>query len=156
MYKQYRPRAVIVDMDGTLALVDQRRDLAMKPNGKLDWDIFNNPDNIELDQPNEPIIELIRVFRETHHKIIIVTGRFHQALDRTMKWLSEHSVPYDAIHTRADKDYRADTVIKREIYEGHILNHWDARWVIDDRKRVVAMWRNELNLTVLQVAEGDH
>ena len=143
-------------MDGTLALIDRRRDLAMKPNGKLDWTIFNNPDNIELDQPNESIIELVSLLRENGHKIIIVTGRFHRALEQTLKWLTDRSIPHDAIYTRADKDHRADTIIKREIYEEHILNHWDVRWVVDDRKRVVEMWRNELNLTVLQVAEGDH
>ena len=151
-----KSKAVIVDMDGTMALVDRRRDLAMKPNGKINWDIFNNPDNLTIDQPNESIIELVRLLHMNDHKIIIVTGRFHRALGQTLKWLTQYTIPHDAIYTRADKDYRADTIIKREIYEEHIRDQWNVRWVIDDRKRVVDMWRNELNLTVLQVAEGDH
>ena len=45
---------VIFDLDGTLANIDYRRKLATKPNGKLDWDIFFKPGNIQLDKPNPP------------------------------------------------------------------------------------------------------
>ena len=40
---------VIFDLDGTLALIDDRRKLSTKPNGKMDWDTFFDPDNIKLD-----------------------------------------------------------------------------------------------------------
>ena len=33
-------KTVIFDLDGTLANIDARRNLATKPNGKLDWDVF--------------------------------------------------------------------------------------------------------------------
>ena len=33
-------KIVIFDLDGTLALIDKRRDLATKDNGKFDWDVF--------------------------------------------------------------------------------------------------------------------
>ena len=33
-------KTVIFDLDGTLALIDDRRALATKPDGKIDWDIF--------------------------------------------------------------------------------------------------------------------
>ena len=32
-------KIVIFDLDGTLALIDKRRALATKDNGKLDWDV---------------------------------------------------------------------------------------------------------------------
>ena len=38
---------VIFDLDGTLANIDYRRKLATKPNGKLYWDIFFKPGNIQ-------------------------------------------------------------------------------------------------------------
>ena len=36
-------KTVIFDLDGTLALIDKRRTISTKSNGKLDWDIFFNP-----------------------------------------------------------------------------------------------------------------
>jgi len=149
-------KAIIVDLDGTVALIDRRRELAMKPNGKLDWDIFLDPENISLDEPNRPIINLVHLLKNAEYKIVIVTGRYQRALSETIKWLELNSVPHDAIFTRANSDYREDSIVKKEIFEHHIREQWDVHWVIDDRKRVVDMWRNELNLTVLQVAEGNH
>ena len=40
---------IIFDLDGTLAIIDKRRELSTKPNGKLDWGKFFNPSNIALD-----------------------------------------------------------------------------------------------------------
>ena len=33
-------KIVIFDLDGTLALIDKRRAIATKDNGKMDWDKF--------------------------------------------------------------------------------------------------------------------
>ena len=51
-------KIVIFDLDGTLALIDKRRDLATKDNGKMDWDVFFDPDNIDLDTPNQTVIDM--------------------------------------------------------------------------------------------------
>ena len=55
-------KTVIFDLDGTLANIDVRRDKSLKPNGKLDWDIFFNPKNISLDEPNTPVIKTAQLF----------------------------------------------------------------------------------------------
>ena len=47
---------VIFDLDGTLANIDIRRKKSLKPNGKLDWDVFFDASNISLDVPNEPVV----------------------------------------------------------------------------------------------------
>ena len=39
-------KTVIFDLDGTLADIDARRDKALKPNGKLVWEIFAAPQSI--------------------------------------------------------------------------------------------------------------
>jgi FMN phosphatase YigB (HAD superfamily) len=44
-----KPKIVIFDLDGTLALIDKRRALADKGNGKVNWKVFFSPDNIQLD-----------------------------------------------------------------------------------------------------------
>ena len=33
-------KTAIFDLDGTLALIDDRRLLSTKANGKIDWDVF--------------------------------------------------------------------------------------------------------------------
>ena len=48
---------VIFDLDGTLALIDARRAKSTNVNGKMDWDTFFDPNNIQLDLPNQPVIE---------------------------------------------------------------------------------------------------
>ena len=45
-------KSVNLDLDGTLAIIDKRRVLATKPDGKINWDIFFDPKNISLDVPN--------------------------------------------------------------------------------------------------------
>tara|TARA_B110000003_G_C16255477_1_gene380805 strand:- start:190 stop:360 length:171 start_codon:yes stop_codon:yes gene_type:complete len=48
---------VIFDLDGTLAIINQRRQKAMKPNGKLNWDKFSSDELIKKDfvSSNKPI-----------------------------------------------------------------------------------------------------
>ena len=55
---------------------------------------------------------------------------------------------------RRFKDFRADYVVKREIYDNYITQMYDVEIVLDDRNQVVDMWRGA-GLRVLQVAEGD-
>ena len=49
---------VIFDLDGDL--IDDRRKISTKDNGKIDWDVFFDPKNIDLDKPNLPVIKVIR------------------------------------------------------------------------------------------------
>lgn len=53
-------------------------------------------------------------------------------------------------------DKRNDAIVKQEIWENDISGsgRFDVFFVLDDRNRVVEMWR-EQGLKVLQVAEGD-
>ena len=37
MVRNMKKNTLIFDLDGTLAIVDKRRELATKPNGKIDW-----------------------------------------------------------------------------------------------------------------------
>jgi hypothetical protein len=55
---------------------------------------------------------------------------------------------------RKTGDIRSDDIVKREIYETHIKPEWNVVCVLDDRQRVVDMWR-EIGLTCLQVDYGD-
>ena len=120
-------KIVIFDLDGTLAIIDKRRDLARKPNGKFDWDVFHDASNISLDVPNTPVIKMAQLFAEDGFLIAIFSGRSDKTEHTTRSWLTRTRVPF------------------------HID---DVFLVVDDRQKVVDMWR-DLGLTVFQVAPGD-
>ena len=74
---------VIFDLDGTLALIDVRRALATKTNGKINWGIFFDPSNITLDRPNDPVITMSKLLKSAGYKIVIFSGRSNATQDAT-------------------------------------------------------------------------
>ena len=82
---------VIFDLDGTLALIDKRRDLATK-NGKMNWNVFFNPDNIDLDTPNQAVINMANMLYSQDYSIYIFSGRSDKTHDATIAWLDKHKV----------------------------------------------------------------
>ena len=67
-----KKNVVIFDLDGTLANIDARRSKATKDSGKMDWDIFFDPDNISLDLPNDPVIKMAQLLDSQGFKIVIL------------------------------------------------------------------------------------
>ena len=145
-------KIVIFDLDGTLALIDKRRDLSMV-DGKRDWDIFFNPVNIDLDEPNIPVINMAQLLNAQGFGIVIFSGRADKTKFRTMDWLDKHNVPYDLLQMRpADKHFMPDNELKQQWLDG--LDKDSIFAVFDDRQQVVDMWRSN-GLTTFQVADGD-
>ncbi len=143
-----KQKAIIVDIDGTLANVNHRRSRLEESN---DWKEFNS--RMSLDSLNEWCREIIENFKH-EHKIILVTGREQKFSKVTKEWLSVHKICFDLIYFRPNEDFRADEVVKKEIYHEYILDRYEILFVVDDRKRVVQMWRS-LGLVCLQCDEGD-
>ena len=79
-------KSIIFDLDGTLALIDDRRTLSTKDNGKIDWDIFFDPNNINLDKPNQPVIKVAQMFKDSGFRIVILSGRLKTTKDVTKKY----------------------------------------------------------------------
>ena len=146
-------KIVIFDLDGTLALIDKRRDLATKDNGKMDWAKFFNPDNIDLDLPNQPVIDMANMLHSQGYLIYIFSGRSDKTEDATKDWLDKHNVNYDILHMRPQGLlYKPDNDLKQGWLDT-IKKHRVAM-VFDDRQQVVDMWRDN-GLTCFQVADGD-
>ena len=95
-------KTIIFDLDGTLALIDKRRAISTKPNGKLDWDIFFDPNNISLDEPNTPVIKTAQLFHSQGFRIVILSGRSDRTKDVTIDWLDKHKVPFDLLQQRPE------------------------------------------------------
>ena len=148
-------KTIIFDLDGTLALIDKRRELARKPNGKIDFKILHDPSNIHLDEPNPPVVRIAQMFAEQGFKIVIFSGRSDKTATATLSWLSRNKVPFKKLVMRPHKTmgFVPDEILKKDMLDKH-LNIDDVFLVVDDRQKVVDMWRN-LGLTVFQVAPGD-
>ena len=154
-------KIVIFDLDGTLALIDTRRALSLKMNGKMDWDKFFDPNNIQLDDPNTPVIKMAQMLKSQGFMIVIFSGRSKATKDATIKWLDKNDVPFDVLKMRpADRDvgghwhFMKDSDLKQHWLDDLIPNKDDVFAVFDDRNQVVDMWRKN-GLQVFQVADGD-
>jgi FMN phosphatase YigB (HAD superfamily) len=147
---------VIFDLDGTLALIDARRALAAKPNGKINWGIFFDPSNITLDMPNDPVITMAKLLKSAGYKIVIFSGRSGATQDATQDWLAQYGVEYDQLVMRPATDYTPDNDLKQTWLNQHFPGDQKDRilCVYDDRDQVVKMWRDN-GLTCMQVAPGN-
>lgn len=137
------PYAIIVDIDGTLALHNGR--------SPYDWSKCSE------DKLNVPVARAIRaVFMgiDAPINVLIVSGRDESARSDTLYWLTKNDIPFTDMFMRPEGDKRKDVIIKQEIYEREIKGKYNVLFVFDDRNQVVNYWRS-LGLTVFQVAEGN-
>ena len=137
-------RYVICDIDGTVAIHEGRRD-------HYSWGLVHN------DLYNEPVCELVEFIMASGVLVVFASGREAVCRHTTLAWLNERwpGVEHEHLFMRDIGDYRADTIVKREMYRRDIVpTYGEPIFVIDDRDSVVEMWR-DLGLTCLQVARGD-
>ncbi|MFY7889631.1 MAG: AAA family ATPase [Spirosomataceae bacterium] len=135
------PSAIICDLDGTLAIINDRNAFDAK--------------SCERDLLNIPVAEIVKTYHQKGVKIILMTGREDNARSQTTNWLIYNRIPYNALYMRASGDMRKDAVVKRELYEKHVKDQFYIHFVLDDRNQVVDLWRLELGLPCLQVNYGD-
>jgi len=151
--KNNMKKTVIFDLDGTLALIDDRRALALKPNGKIDWPTFFNPSNIQLDKPNWPVIEMAKMLKEQGHSVVIFSGRDSISRKETINWLDKHLVPFDVLKMRPEGTFTPDDILKQNWLDQLFPDRSDVLCIFDDRDKVVNMWRAN-GLSCFQVAPG--
>jgi len=150
-------KSVIFDLDGTLALIDKRRALSEKPNGKINWNTFFDPENIKLDEPNHSVIKMAQVLNESGHTIVILSGRSKATKEATVDWLKQYDVPYNVLKMRPTGQhwaYMPDDDLKKGWLDDLFPDKNNILCVFDDRDKVVNMWR-DMGLTCMQVAPGD-
>jgi len=135
------PEAILVDIDGTVALMGRRSPYDFSRVGE--------------DTPNHAVIAAVRAMHAAGYLVVYCSGRDDTCRDQTAGWLDEHvGVPYEALLMRKAGDHRRDSIVKGELFEAHVRDAYRIACVFDDRRQVVAMWRS-LGLTVMQVADGD-
>ncbi|MEV8022145.1 AAA family ATPase [Streptomyces sp. NPDC086554] len=139
--KQGSPKAVLVDIDGTVALMA----------GRSPFD----ETRVHEDLPNPPVIDVVRALHAADNQIVFLSGRTDGCREATEAWLTEHvKVPYTGPFMRPSGDSRKDSIVKVELFDAHVRDAYDVVCVLDDRSQVVQAWR-AIGLTVLQVADGN-
>lgn len=134
------PRAWVVDIDGTLAIMGDRSPY--------------DHDRVDEDGINESVRNIVHALSGAGDLIIVASGRSESGRAKTEAWLRHHSVGYDTLVMRPENDSRKDAIVKRELFYAHIAPHYNVQGVLDDRNQVVEMWRG-LGLFCAQVAPGD-
>ena len=142
------PRAVLVDLDGTVALKD-------RADGSRGWHEY---DRVGEDLPNHRVIEMINFLHaDGNQEIIFLSGRKDSCHIQTRVWLERHIGEWttDAwLFMRKADDNRSDDIVKHELFDQFVRDQYNVVGVFDDRDRVVAMWR-AIGLQVYQVAPGN-
>jgi phosphoglycolate phosphatase-like HAD superfamily hydrolase len=139
---------VIFDIDGTLADVSERiHHVRKKPKN---WNAFFQ--GMAQDKAIHSMVRLCNILYTSGIQIILCSGRNEEHRAQTVEWLAQKGVKYHDLLLRKDKDRRSDTEVKRELLA--TLDKSQILFVVEDRSRVVEMWRSE-GLVCLQCAPGE-
>lgn len=152
------PKAIMCDLDGTLALIEGR-----SPYDATDCDI--------KDRPNWPVIQTVLAMHAQGVKIIFMSGRDVKYRPETERFIEKYCreidlkswgpngrvIPYE-LHMRGELDLtkldqRKDSIIKQELFDAHIAGKYNVLFVLDDRDQVCKLWR-QMGLSCFQVAPG--
>ena len=152
MYNQYKelyffapitqdeslPKAVICDLDGTLAIHNR---------SPFDYK------RIPTDSLNVALAETLEEYKERGYQIVYLSGRPSEYRELTENWLKEKDVPTGLLFMRATGDSRDDSIVKRELFMKYIFGEFNVVAGFDDRPRVLRMWK-QLGLTITDVGYG--
>ncbi len=131
------PKAIIVDIDGTLAKMNGR--------SPFDWS------RVGEDICNDVVRGIIQ---NSDYRVFIFSGRDEICRSETERWLKEYCINYNGLFMRPEGNQEKDAIIKRRLFEQNIRGKYFIEYILDDRNQVVEMWRS-MGLTCLQVADGN-
>lgn len=150
-----RIRALLVDIDGTLALNNSGRP----------WFGEGYEKRLHEDDVNhtvQKVVEALLFSANFADHVLFVSGRAEVGREATTLWLAEKAgfvlddnpILCDPISLfmRKDKDFRSDVEVKTEIYNDHIRDVYDVRLALDDKPELITLWRG-LGIPAWQVNE---
>lgn len=134
------PKAIICDLDGTLAHAGHRN--------------VYDASTCDDDDIDPVVQDILFRYADAGHKILFTSGRDEAYRPQTKIFLLRAGMDDYELFMRPYGDRRKDHVIKLELFERNIYGRYNVEFVLDDRQRVVDMWR-DVGLKVLQVEEGN-
>lgn len=131
------PRAIIVDIDGTLAKMNGR--------SPFDWS------RVKEDSCNEAVKSVVNSYDGS---VIVFSGRDGVCRDLTIEWLRESNIKFDQLFMREAGNNEKDSIIKKRLFDENIRGKFKIDFVLDDRLSVCRMW-HQLGLQLLRVGDPD-
>lgn len=164
---------IVCDIDGTLADISHRLRHVKHPSDcglcalsptsecgfKKDWNSFF--DAVYEDAVRWDVVEKLLNALKEGDSFVLVSGRPERCRKDTERWLIDkiYTDPrwggndmHATLIMRQNHDKRLDSEVKKDIYEKY-LKHYGVSLVIDDRPRVIEVWK-ALGLNVLDVGNG--
>lgn len=134
--KKHNKKAVIFDLDGTLADTDD-------PNAhhKENHEGFRRH-AVGADAIPE-MVDKVREAKDKGRNVVILTARSAHYRKDTKSWLHEHGIPYDALFMRPIGDGRKDKVVKQDLLTEEVLPHFKVKKAYDDKKKNVKMFKSQ-------------
>lgn len=142
-HKEGLPHAIIVDLDGTLALFNDKN--------PYDRDFIN-------DEVNKAVLCVVKAYlRDPNRQLIIFSGRSDRFKDQTIQWLAKYGIFPDVFEMRTHEEEKAhikDVIVKKKMYDTFIDGKFNIDFVLDDRPQVCRLWYS-LGLPLLKVGDPD-
>lgn len=130
---------ILVDLDGTLALIKDRNPY--------------DASTCENDEVNQAVAKVIKGVA-MEYKVFFMSGRSDKYREQTERWLANNALQFGPVYMRKEGDFRKDSIVKKELFDEHIRGKYNVSFVMDDRTQIVKLWR-ELGIICFQVADGD-
>ncbi len=125
---QNLPKAVLVDIDGTLAAANSGC-----PCGTP---------RCVTDDLQHRLGDMLRELAPNHGcQMVILTGRDEENRDELFEWLTAKDVGCDDVHMRLRGDTRRDNVVKLELFNRHVRDRFNIVAAFGDRDPAVRLWR---------------
>jgi len=138
------PNAILVDLDGTLALIGDRN-------------VYDAGDCDTVDHINVPVAETVKLYHKAGYKIIFCSGRIDKYREPTVRFIEKHLPDMEyMLFMRNSSDKRKDCLVKDEIFQREINGKYNVGLILDDRDSVIELWRKKLGFgCVFQVNYGN-
>ena len=135
-----KPRAVIWDLDGTLADDRARAHFVEVEAGRArDWQSYF--DAIDQDPPIAASMELLRALHAAGIRIIFLTGRPEYTRPKTLRWLEANGLTeYDHLLMRPEGETRPAGYFKAETV-GRLRRDYELVCAFEDRIDVAQAFR---------------
>lgn len=143
-------KLLICDIDGTVADGSHRQHFVQ--NQPKNWSAYRKLSH--LDRPIDWVIDIVNEFHYSGTKVIMCSGRLEEERKVTRDWLFSHGVLHNELFMRSNNDYRADDIVKKELLQEIRTTYGEPDLILDDRNRVVDMWRKN-GYRCIQVNYGD-
>lgn len=121
-------KAVISDLDNTLALLDR--------------DPYKDQDQVMSDRVNAELLRVLHFYQSQEIALIFVTGRWENYDHLTSKWLEDKGLTIERLFSRPLTNYDTGTRLKQWYLENIILSQYIPLLAFDDITTTIKMYRD--------------